>query len=54
MSKDREIEILQHKIADLDIKIVNVKKHNISNKKIENLEILKLKYEDRLLEIENA
>lgn len=53
MSKERDIGILEHKIADLDIKIANFRKYNISEKKIENLEILKLKYEDQLAEIEN-
>jgi len=52
MSKERDIEILEHKIADLETKIANFKKYNISDKKIENLEILKLKYEDQLAEIE--
>jgi len=54
MGKARDIEILEHKIAELDTKIANFKKYNISDKKIENLEILKLKYEDQLVEIQNA
>ena len=54
MSKERDIEILEHKIADLETKIANFEKYNISDKKTENLRILKLKYEDELTEIENA
>lgn len=54
MSKDREVEILTHKIAELNDKIRNFQKNRISEKKIENLKILKLKYEDQLSEIELA
>lgn len=53
MSKERDIQILEHKIADLDEKIANFRKYKISDKKIENLEIMKLKYEDELAEIVN-
>jgi hypothetical protein len=53
MSKERDIQILEHKIADLEVKIANFEKFNISDKKTENLRILKLKYEDELAEIEN-
>jgi len=52
MSKEREIQILEHKIAQLEKKINEFNKYNISPKKIENLEILKLKYEDELIEID--
>ena len=52
MSKERDMEILEHKIAELDVKIANFIKYNISNKKRENLEILKLKYKDELAEIQ--
>ena len=52
MSKERDMEILEHKIAELDAKIANFIKYNISVKKKENLEILKLKYEDELAEIQ--
>jgi len=52
MSKERDIEILKHKIAELEEKIANFKEYGISEKKIQNLEILKLKYEDELSELE--
>jgi hypothetical protein len=52
MSKERDIEILEHKIAELEIKIANFEKYNIDEKKKQNLEILKLKYEDQLAELE--
>ena len=42
MSKERDVQILEHKIADLTVKIANFEKYNISEKKRENLEILKL------------
>jgi len=51
MSKDRDVQVLEHKIADLEIKIANFEKFNISDKKTENLRILKLKYETQLEEI---
>lgn len=51
MSKERDIQILEHKIAELEIKIANFKKYKISEKKKQNLEFLKLKYEDQLIEI---
>jgi len=52
MSKERDIEILEHRIAELELKIANFEKYKISDKKKENLEILKLKYEDQLAEIQ--
>jgi hypothetical protein len=51
MSKERDIQILEHKIAELEIKIANFVKYGISEKKKQNLELLKLKYEDQLAEI---
>jgi hypothetical protein len=54
MSKERDIEILEHKIAEIDVKIANFEKYNISQKKIEALEIKKLQYEDQLAEIQNG
>jgi hypothetical protein len=51
MTKERDIQILEHKIADLEQKIINFEKFGISDKKKQNLEILKLKYEDQLTEI---
>jgi len=52
MSKARDIEILTHKIAELEVKIANFYKFKISDKKIETLELQKLKYEDQLLDIQ--
>jgi hypothetical protein len=51
MSKERDIQILEHKIAVLEEKIANYVKYGISDKKTENLRILKLKYETQLEEI---
>jgi hypothetical protein len=53
MSKERDIQILEHKIADLEAKIANFEKYNISEKKKEALELKKLQYEDQLAEIQN-
>lgn len=53
MSKERNIQTLKHKIGELEEKIENSKKLKIDNKKIENLEIMKLKYEDELIELIN-
>lgn len=52
MSKERDIEILEHKIAELETKIANFQKYGISDKKTENLRILKLKYETELEEVQ--
>ena len=52
MSKERDIQILEHKIAELEVKIANFEKYNISEKKKQNLVILKLQYEDQLAEIQ--
>ena len=54
MSKERDIEILEHKIAEYEKKIANFKKYGISQKKIDSLELLKLKAEDDLVEIQNS
>lgn len=54
MSKERDIEVLQHKIAELEIKIANFEKYNISEKKTEDLKMKKLAYEDQLAEIQYA
>ena len=52
MSKDRDVEILEYKIAKLEEKIANFQRFDISEKKIENLRVLKLKYESQLEEIQ--
>jgi hypothetical protein len=49
MSKERDAQNLKNKIAELELKI---KKNNISKKKIQDLKLLKLEYEDQLEEIE--
>lgn len=54
MSKERDIEILERKIAVLEEKILVYYDYNISQKKIDRLEMRKLKYEDQLAEIELA
>ena len=54
MSKERDIQILEHKIAELEVKIANFNKYGISDNKIKNLELLKLKYEDQLLDFLNT
>lgn len=51
MSKERDIQILEHKIAELDKKIINFVKYDIDDKKRQNLELLKLRYEDQLAEL---
>ena len=54
MSKQRDIEILEYKITELEEKIIIYQENNISQKKIERLELKKLRYEDQLTEIELA
>lgn len=54
MSKERDIQILEHKIAELELKITNFQKYNISNKKKQDLEMRKLKYETQLEELQFA
>lgn len=44
MSKARNVEILAYKIAKSDEKIANMRKYGIDEKKINALEIKKLKY----------
>jgi len=51
MSKDRSIQILQHKIDELEVKIYNFNQFNISPRKTDRLVILKQKYEDQLEEL---
>jgi len=54
MSKEKDIQILEYKIAELDEKIILYEQRGISQKKIDRLAILKLKYETQLEEIEFA
>ena len=50
-TNEREIEILKYKISELDEKIENMRKYNINDKKILNLEIKRNQFEDKLGEI---
>jgi len=50
-TNEREIEVLKYKILELDEKIENMRKNNIDEKKIINLEIKRNQYEDKLGEI---
>jgi hypothetical protein len=50
MSKERDIEILEHKISELKRMIQFYTQQNISQKKIDTLLALKLKYENQLEE----
>jgi hypothetical protein len=54
MSKEKDIEILEHKIAQLTIKIADFEKYNVSEKKKRALEMKKLRYETQLEEIQYA
>ncbi len=54
MSKERDIQILEHKIKELEIKITNFEKYKIDEKKKLELEMRKLKYEDQLAELQFA
>ena len=54
MSKEKNIQILEHKIAELDEKILLYEERNISEKKIDRLKMFKLKYETQLEEIQYA
>jgi hypothetical protein len=54
MGKEKDIQILEHKISDIETRIANFEKYNIVDKKIESLKILKLKYEDELAELQLA
>ena len=54
MSNEKNVRILEHKITDLDEKIILYEENGISEKKIKRLKMLKLKYETQLEEIEFA
>ena len=51
MNKDKEIEVLNHKISEADAKINTFIKYKISEVKINNLKLLKLRYEEQLTEL---
>lgn len=52
MSKERDVEILEYRIAEIEKKIIIYHKFNISVKKIEKLETLKLKNGVQLVKTE--
>lgn len=54
MSKENDINILEYKISELEIKIANFEKYNINEKKMEILMMKKLKYETQLEELQLA
>jgi hypothetical protein len=53
MSKERDIEILEYKIAELTKKIAVFEEFKISDKKRDALELQKIRYEDQLAELMN-
>lgn len=54
MSKQRDIEILETKIAEIEQKIINFEKYDISEIKRDKLVSKKVKYEAQLLEIQES
>jgi len=52
MSNEKEIRVLEHRIAMLGKKISDFEKHNIPEKKMNELKMKKLKYETELEEIQ--
>lgn len=54
MSNEKDVRVLEHKIATLGEKIANFEKNNISEKKKNDLKMKKLKYETQLEEIQYA
>lgn len=53
MNIERDMEVLKHRIAELELKIVNMKSNNVDNKKIQALEIKLLQNKDMLSDLEN-
>lgn len=51
MSKGSDIRNLKNKIAEINDEINKNRRNNESTKKINNLELIKLEYEDKLAEI---
>lgn len=51
MSKERDIEILERKIPELEAKIAKFIEHNISERKRDKLIALKERYETQLAEL---
>lgn len=54
MSKEKDIQILEHKIAELEEKIILYEKRGVSDKKNNRLKMFKLKYETQLEELQFA
>ena len=54
MSNEKEVRVLEHKIATLGKKIANFEKNGVSEKKKTDLKMKKLKYESQLEEIQFA
>ncbi len=52
MSKERDIQILEFKIAELEDKIYEYQDHAISQRKIDKLNVLQTKYGNQLAVIE--
>lgn len=54
MSSEKEIKSLEHKIADINLKLQVFKDRKIQKKRIKALEMKKLKFETLLEEIQYA
>jgi len=54
MSNEKQIRVLENKIARLGEKIANFEKNNIDEKKTNDLKMKKLRYETQLEEIQYA
>jgi len=52
MNNEKEIQVLEQKIARLGKKIANFEKSNLPEKKMNNLKLEKLKYETELEELQ--
>lgn len=52
MDKEREIEILEYRISDLNKKIENFERYNIDERKIQALIDKRTKYENQLANLQ--
>ena len=52
MGKEKDVQLLEYKISEIDRLLYNYDKYNIDDKKKEALEIKRLKYEDQLTELQ--
>ena len=48
MNKKREVETLKHKISEIDEMMNKFIKNKINNKKVGELKMMRLQYEDQL------